>query len=187
MYWSSVCALGLWAAFMVSVSFPTVVVPFSRTSESSPPRQQMGEERAKRSYWLPNCNAVEMAAITLFTLQWPELVTRPQPYAKEAESCNIVPNLAAFLRAKSLPGDRRADSLGMALGLCHMAILHWGAPGRGLSIADLTMPSINVFGALPETKSSLPCRKIYLIFGKELIVRKSFYRVMVFCHAISIC
>lgn len=97
MYWSSACDLGLWAAFMVSGSFPTVVLPSSRISESSAPRQQMGEETAKRSYWLPNCNGVEMAAITLLTLWWSELVTRPQPYAKEAEKCNVVPSLAAFL------------------------------------------------------------------------------------------
>lgn len=42
-----------------------MVVPFGRISESSAPRQQMREERANRSSWLPNYDAVGMAAIAL--------------------------------------------------------------------------------------------------------------------------
>lgn len=44
----------------------------------------------------------------------------------------------------------------------HPAIQCWGWPPAGtLSVAYLTMPSVNVFGALPGTKCTLLCKEIY--------------------------
>lgn len=113
--------------------------------------------------------------LLLPTFKWSELVTDPN--YKQRRLRNVVPSWEVFLGDRSLWWGRGAECLWMRSALCHPAIQCWGWPPKAtLSVAYLTMPSVNVFGALPGTKCTLLRKEIYPSSYTEL-----------FHHAASIC
>ena len=105
----------------------------------------------------------------LLTFQWSVKTSHKTPNIHKGGWELQSPAGWLFLSDKSVLWTGGATFWWLGSSLCHVAIQCWGWPhARTVAAAYTTRPSVSVLGTLPETKSSLLGKEIYLTFWTAL-------------------